>query len=238
MGSQHKTHSNKTQLAAGVVVLSIFGLVFYSAAQETIFDAGGADSAEQKEHTQQPKEQVSLSPRDEMREKLNTMISNGSAYAAEDYIKGDVPAGEYVFMPTTLSYGYYSEEDGAGNILDNENFDSFGYVQVHSTGNLTTDGGLVPVGSLSQLGVNGAKELFETLHEKSNYSEAGYYKAGVDIPAGNYVLESYGEAYVSVLSGPVGSSEIIDNDIFNGKYSVSLADGQYLSFSRAKIILD
>ena len=43
------------------------------------------------------------------------------------------------------SRAYYSEEDSAGNIIDNENFDSFGNVKVHAAGNLTTRGVLIRI---------------------------------------------------------------------------------------------
>lgn len=34
------------------------------------------------------------------------------------------------------------------------------------------------------------------------------------------------------MTGPVGSSDIVDNDNFNGRASVNVRDGQYLTISR------
>src|SRR5699024_6447434 len=137
----------------------------------------------------------------------------------------------------SLSSGgdYYSEEDTSGNIIDNQNFDSFGYVKVHEKGNIKTNGVLVSVDSLEELDVSGAKELYEILNELEDYDESGYYKAGTDIEAGEYVVESYGSGYVAVMSGPVGNSNIINNQDFEGRYSVNVNEGDYVKLSRAYI---
>ncbi|WP_349430226.1 hypothetical protein [Weissella confusa] len=167
-------------------------------------------------------------------DKVSNLIKQGKAFGPRSYTAGQVPAGEYVFVAT--KYGaskYYSEDDAAGEIIDNENFSSFGYVQVHATGNLTTRGTLVNVDSLGELGVSGAKELYEKLNDKQNYNGPGMYKIGVDLPAGMHTVSSTGSAYVAVVTGPVGNSDIVDNENFNGDYAVNLADGQYLEMSRA-----
>lgn len=177
-----------------------------------------------------------LSPKDKMRNQLNQMVSNGTVFAAGSYAKGDIPVGEYIFMPMIDDGKYYVEKDSSGNIIDNENFDSFGYVYVHGAGNLATDGALIPVSAMSQLSVNSPRGVYETLKGISGYKEAGYYKIGVDLPAGSYNFESYDNGYVSVVSGPVGKSEIIDNEIVNGSYTVNVSDGQYLKLSGGKIV--
>jgi len=48
------------------------------------------------------------------------------------------------------------------------------------------------------------------------------YKVGADLPAGNYVIESAGAAYVSVNTGPAGNGEIVWNDNFHGTKSANL----------------
>ena len=57
-----------------------------------------------------------------------------------------------------------------------------------------------------------ATAIYEILNNQTDYHDGGYYKVGVDIPAGQYVLESYGSGYWAVMTGPVGSSDIVDND--------------------------
>ncbi|MEY9980060.1 hypothetical protein [Lysinibacillus sp. RC79] len=155
-----------------------------------------------------------------------------------DYIQGDIPKGEYAFIGIDEVEGktyYYSEKDQNGNIVDNKNFNSFGYVYVHGVGNISTKGALFSVSALEKLNVSGAKNFFEILNEKTDYTDVGYYKVGVDIPAGSYVLESNGDGYVAVMTGPVGNSKIVTNKNFNGKYQVDVKDGQYLTFTKAVI---
>lgn len=88
---------------------------------------------------------------------------------------------------------------------------------------------------MSKLGVSGAKELYEIMNNLTDYKESGWYKVGVDIEPGEYIIESYGSGYVAIMSGPVGKSDIIDNENFNGRYSVNVKDGQYLIISRGYI---
>lgn len=178
-------------------------------------------------------EKKELTESDKMTLKIASLMNEKLAFDAGTYIKGEVPAGEYAFIRYSGSGQYYSEEDSAGNIIDNENFDSFGYVKVHAAGNLKTRGVLVNINAFEKLNVTGAKQLYEILNNQSDYHEGGYYKVGVDIPAGQYVLESYGSGYWAIMSGPVGKSEIVKNDNFNGKATVNVRDGQYLTISRS-----
>lgn len=178
-------------------------------------------------------EKKELTESDKMTLKLASLMNEKLAFDSGTYIKGEVPAGEYAFIRYSGSGQYYSEEDSAGNIIDNENFDSFGYVKVHAAGNLKTRGVLVNISAFEKLNVTGAKQLYEILNNQSDYHEGGYYKVGVDIPAGQYVLESYGSGYWAIMSGPVGKNEIVKNDNFNGKATVNVRDGQYLTISRS-----
>ena len=158
------------------------------------------------------------------------------AFDTGSYIAGDIPVGEYAFIRLGDGGQYYCEKDMAGNIVDNENFDSFGYVKVHGVGNLTTHGVLGSVKAFEKIGVASAKELEEKINSIENYNQGGYYKVGVDILAGTYVIESIGEnGYYSKNTGPIGDSKIIDNDNFDGKVSVNLSNGQYIDVSRAII---
>lgn len=184
------------------------------------------------EEVEEPRE---LTPQEQMVTDVVSLIDKGEAFDAGSYIKGDIPKGEYAFVTFDGSGQYYEEEDSAGNIIDNENFDSFGYVQVHEVGNIENSGALVKIDVLSELGVSGAKELYEILNGIENFKDAGWYKVGVDIEPGEYIIESYGEGYVAVMAGPVGNGEIIDNENFNGRYSVNVTEGQYLVVSSGTI---
>lgn len=175
-------------------------------------------------------------PKEIMNEKISKLINSKEAFDAGSYVKGDIPVGEYVFMPFDGGGKYYSEEDSAGNIIDNENFDSFGYVYVQGVGNLETRGVLVKITAIEALGVKSAKEVYEQLNDLPDYKDSAIYKVGVDIAPGTYTIESFGQGYVEVASGPVGNSDIIDNKNFNGKYSVNVSTGQYLKISRGKIL--
>lgn len=167
--------------------------------------------------------------------KLVTLIKNKKAFDSGNYVKGDIPPGEYVFSKYENSGSYYEEDDSAGNILDNKNFMSFGYVKVHGAGNLETKGVLVSMEGMKELGLNGAKELYEKLNNEKDWNQSGIYKVGTDIKSGTYLLESTGSAYYEVMSGPVGESEIVNNENFKGRVNVTVENGQYLDVSRATI---
>lgn len=189
----------------------------------------------EEEAAKKAAEEAKKTPQEKMIEKVTGLMSSKQAFDAGSYIKGDIPEGEYAFISFTEDGKYYSEKDPAGNIIDNENFDSFGYVYVHDSGNLETRGVLISTSAFSTLGVSSAKEIYEILNNVQDYKDAGWYKVGVDIQPGKYVIESYGEGYVAIMGGPVGKNDIIDNEIFNGRYSVNVTNGQYLKISRGKI---
>lgn len=180
--------------------------------------------------------QKELTEAEKMIVKVVALMDDKLAFDSGDYIKGDIPKGEYAFV----RFGdgrYYSEEDAAGNIIDNENFSSFGYVKVHELGDISNGGLLVSISAFETLGVSGAKELYEIINEQSDYNQSGMYKIGVDLPAGNYTVESIGgRGYYAVVTGPVGGNSIVKNDNFNGKKSVSVKNGQYLELSTAMIV--
>lgn len=119
--------------------------------------------------------------------------------------------------------------------MDNENFDSFGYVKVLAVGNLQTDEVLIDINALSELGTTGAKQAYEILNEQINYNQGEYYKVGLDIEPGSYVLESIeSSGYYAIMTGPISGGEIVDNDNFNGRTQVNLKSGQYLSLSKSQ----
>lgn len=227
-----------------LLLLSFLLILSACGSDELEKESSNAEGAQKQDEVEkdepveeEPVEEVveELSAKEEMVLKVIALIDEGLAFDSGSYIKGDIPKGEYAFAPFDGSGEYYSEEDSAGNIIDNENFGSFGYVQVHEAGNIKTKGILVKIDALEILEVSGAKELYEILNEKENYLESGWYKVGSDIDPGEYVIESQGSGYVGVMDGPVGNNNIVENDNFDGRYSVSLQDGQYLKVSRAII---
>lgn len=180
-------------------------------------------------------EVIELTPREEMIQKLVDLFDEGVAFDTGDYAKGDIPKGEYAFVSFDNNGGYYSEVDASGSIIDNANFDSFGYVQVHEAGEVETRGVLVHLEALDILEVTGAKDLYEIINEIEDYTDGGWYKVGMDIEPGEYTLESYGSGYVAIMSGPVGDSDIISNERFEEEHTVNVSGDDYLEFSRATI---
>lgn len=167
---------------------------------------------------------------------LVTLVESGKAFDVGSYIPGDIPEGEYAFIPLTADGGYFAEKEMSGDILDNENFDSFGYVYVAGVGNVQTDGVLIKEEDVTALGFANAKELFELLTSTDLQMGSAYYKVGKDIPAGTYVATAEaGDGYVAIMSGPIGKSDIVDNEIFTGRFQFTVQDGQYLKLSDATI---
>lgn len=198
-------------------------------------DSNYSDSTEKSKTTNKSETTKELTESEKMINKISSLINAGLAFDAGNYTAGDIPKGEYAFVKFSGSGSYYCEKDAGDNIIDNENFDSFGYVQVHAAGSLTTKGVLVSTSAFGTLGVSGAKEIYEILNNKENYNQGAWYKVGTDIPEGTYTVESIGSAYYAIMTGPVGNSDIVNNDNFNGKEQVRVKNGQYLKVSRATI---
>jgi Glucodextranase, domain B len=200
-------------------------------------EADKTNSDEEKEESEIDEiiEEALKPTKQEMFEKIGDLIDSKQAFDTGSYVKGEISKGEYAFITFEGSGQYYSEEDPAGNIIDNENFDSFGYVYVHDAGNIETQGALISVNAFKSLGVSGAKEIYEIMNDVEDYKDSAWYKVGTDIKPGQYVIESYGEGYVAIMAGPVGKSDIIDNENFNGKHMVNVKTGQYLNISNGVI---
>jgi len=224
------------KVVGAIIVLFILIGIFSAPDEKKSQDSGQASETTQTTQEANKEEPKPKTAQEIMFEKISGLVDSGKAFDTGSYIKGDIPKGEYAFVPFDGSGQYYSEEDSAGNIVDNENFDSFGYVYVHGVGNIQTKGVLISVGAFEKLGVKSAKEIYEKLNNVNNYKDSAMYKVGTDIKPGSYTIESYGEAYVEVMSGPVGNSEIVNNEIFKGKYSVSVSAGQYLKVSKGKLL--
>ncbi|NML30048.1 hypothetical protein [Paraburkholderia antibiotica] len=160
------------------------------------------------------------------------LLTSGSTFKPGSYAKGIIPKGEYIFV--SKDGGYFSEELN-GQIIDNENFPSFGYVYVHGIGDIKNDGYLISPSAVQKIGYVGALDVYQAMNRQTGYNFSGTYKVGVDIPAGRYTLESAGDAYIAVVTGPLGKGEIVWNDNFNGSRTANLSIGQYLQVSNASI---
>lgn len=168
-------------------------------------------------------------------EKILKLIQQKKAFEPGSYTKTQIPKGLLVFVSETG--GYYSEEVN-GQIIDNEIFDSFGYVYNQGLGDIETQGLLIKYENFNETGFDSPKSYYENITKQKNYNFSGMYKVGVDITPGKYILESVGEGYLEVNKGAVGNSQIIRNDNFNGRKTVSLKSGEYLKLSNVKIIFE
>lgn len=184
----------------------------------------GSSSTEQPQSVAQVQEKSAL----------DLLIEQKLAFPPGTYARGIIPKGEFIFIGE--KGGYYAEERD-GQILDNENFDSFGYVYNHAIGDITTHGLLISSDALKELNASGAKVLYERLTKQTDYNFSGHYKVGKDIPPGRYIVESAGEAYVEVNRGPVGNGEILNNANFNGTKSINLRNGQFIKITRASLTI-
>lgn len=167
--------------------------------------------------------------------KITSLFDEKLAFYSGIYSKGDIKDGEYIFINFSENGSYYCEKDSTGNILDYENFDSFGYVKVHSIGNIETNGVLISVSAFEKLGVKSAKEIYEILYKESNWNQGGYYKIGTDIKPDRYIVESVGKGYWVVVTGPVGDRKIINDGYLNGSEDIYLSNGQYIRLKNTAI---
>ena len=214
-----------------VIVAVVISLLILHSSKDSDDDYDYNDSY----YNETEKPQKELTESEKMIAELYKLLDEKLVFDTGNYIEGEIPEGEYAFVKMSEGSGYYEEDDASGEIIDNENFSSFGYVKVHGVGNLETRGVLINVSAFERLGVSGAKEIYEKLNNKSDWNQSGYYKVGFDIEPGKYILESIGNGYWSILTGPVSSNDIVSNDNFNGKATVNLKNGQYLELNRAKV---
>lgn len=68
--------------------------------------------------------------------------------------------------------------------------------------------------------------------DKLEQYDAGMYKVGTDIPAGEYILKPSAMAYYQVATDSTGTLEsIVSNDKFSGTRYITVSDGQYLTLT-------
>lgn len=204
---------------------------------EEVNDTNQNDNVDQVEKTEEERigEDVELTEQDEKINDIVGLMDEELAFNSGEYNQGDIPKGEYAFLALDDGGNYYSEVDASGSIVANENFSSFGYVQIHEAGDIINDGILINIDSFEDLKVAGAKELYEIIMEVEDYKDSAWYKVGADIDPGEYTIESYGSGYAAVMTGPVGNTDIVNNENFNGEYTVNLEGGHYLNISKATL---
>ncbi|NLW90966.1 MAG: hypothetical protein GXY34_05135 [Syntrophomonadaceae bacterium] len=144
-------------------------------------------------------------------------------------VGSDIPAGEYVLA--TNAGGYFAvTSDSSGSfesILANDNFSNRSIVTV-------SDG--------QYLELKGCKAYpfaeAPAIDKSGGVLESGMYKVGIDIPAGEYKVESDG-GYIEVSSSSNHNLDsITTNDNFEGTKYITVSDGQYLKVNNVKIHLN
>jgi hypothetical protein len=146
-------------------------------------------------------------------------------------VGSDIAAGEYVLITNRGAY-FAITSDSSGSlesILANDNFDSRSIVSVND-------------GEYLELKGCEAYPFAEApaVDKSSEILESGMYKVGVDIPAGEYKVESISSmGYIEVSSNSSHSlNAIVANDNFEGSKYISVTDGQYLKLSNVKVYLN
>lgn len=146
-------------------------------------------------------------------------------------VGSDIPAGEYVLIADRQAY-FAITSDSSGSlesILANDNFTSRSIVSVN-------DG--------QYLELKGCKAYpfaeAPAVDKASGILESGMYKVGVDLPAGEYKVESVNAmGYIEVSANSSHTLDSIStNDNFEGSKYISVSDGQYLKASNVKVYLN
>lgn len=141
----------------------------------------------------------------------------------------DIAAGEYcIFAMDSNFSGYYSvNADSVGDsIIGNENFDYNAFVTV-------SDGQYL---ELNRAMAIPAEQIAGSPYAIMTDGE-GEFRIGIDLPAGEYKLESTDEidGYYCVYDSSAPDAPIVTNENFSGQSYVTVSDGQYLLLSRCKI---
>lgn len=150
-------------------------------------------------------------------------------YKSGQYKVGaDLPAGEYVAIARGDAYIEVAT-NSTGNldsILANDIFINRSIITV-------SDGQYLKIQNAELYAFNDAPKV----QPKDGFLQSGMYKVGVDLPAGEYkVFSEGGDSYIETSSASSHSlNDIIANDIFQGDKYVTVSDGQYVKFFRAKI---
>jgi hypothetical protein len=150
-------------------------------------------------------------------------------YKSGQYKVGtDLPAGEYVAIAKSDAYIEIAKDSKGAieSILANDIFINRSIITV-------SDGQYLKLQNCELYPAKDAPKV----QPKNGFLPSGMYKIGVDLPAGEYnVISEGGDSYVEVSKSSKHSiDDIISNDIFQGNKYVSVLDGQYVKFFKAKI---
>ena len=151
-------------------------------------------------------------------------------YKSGQYKVGvDLPAGEYVAIAKGDAYiEVASDSSGAmTSIVANDIFANRSIITV-------SNGQYLKIQNCELYAFNDAPKTQTT---KDGFLLSGMYKVGVDLPAGEYkVISEGGDSYIETSRSSRHSlQDIISNDLFQGNKYVSVSNGQYVKFFRAKI---
>lgn len=158
------------------------------------------------------------------------LIHTAVWYEAGTYKVGtDLPAGEYYIKHTEGRAAYFclSSDSSGDDILYNGNPVNNYFITVSDGQYLQVKRGEFTLASeIPPLALDGILE-------------EGMYRAGYDIPSGEYRATPHdGEkGYYCVYSDTASERSIVRNDNFEGNAYVTVSDGQYLYLSRCDAVL-
>lgn len=139
-------------------------------------------------------------------------------------VGSDIPAGEYFLECTGMSAYVEVSSSSSGTLEDivtNDNFSSFRFVEVKDGQYLTVTGAKFKPADKATVPA-----------AKDGVYEGGMYRVGKDIPAGEYLVtpESGMSAYVEVSAAASGLlDDIVTNDNITAQMYITVKDGQYLT---------
>lgn len=165
-------------------------------------------------------------------EKIKDLIRNGQAYDAGEYEMLEIESGQYAFI--NFNGNGYCKINLSDETIGWENFDSFGYVEILKGYSVKTYGILVNCESFEELGVSGAKEIYEKMHGIENYDGPGMYWIDHDIPSGAYRIESKSGGSYSLCNCAVGSMVSAFEGEYQDSCTVDCSSG-FITFKGDKI---
>lgn len=139
----------------------------------------------------------------------------------------DMPAGEYIVMPSNRSSGYFSVNSDANgdDILFNDNFKYNSIITVYDEEYLELSSAV-------------AYPFDEWCSQNTldTSKEGSMLKIGVNLPAGEYKLNATSDrgGYYCIYSDS-RQQDILSNDNFEGQAYINVSDGQYLVLSNCII---
>lgn len=145
----------------------------------------------------------------------------------------DIPAGEYFVMSDEYNSAYIElASDSTGEFestIMNDIIDTFRFITV-------TDGQYITIDDAQ---FTEADNAIITQPEDGIYVE-GMYRVGIDIPAGEYLVQSEDSdmGFVEVTSNSTGNfDDIITNEIVEGSIYITISDGQYIKIMDSKLYI-